>query len=166
MILEESTLSVKNVLNNPKAGLSYLFKTQHYFMSLTLGELRGITDAVLNALKAQGISDADSLLEATRTPEDRKSLSSASGVDSKAILELANRADLARIKGIGRVYSDLMEEAGVDTVKELAQRSADNLHAKLIQINKVRQYTQRPPSVEQIGDFVEQAKKLPRMLEY
>ena len=135
-------------------------------MSLTLGELRGITDAVLNALKAQGISDSDSLLEATKTPQDRKTLSSATGVDGKIILELANRADLARIKGIGRVYSDLMEEAGVDTVKELSQRSADNLHAKLIQINSVRQFTQRPPSVEQIGDFVEQAKSLPRMLEY
>lgn len=135
-------------------------------MSLTLGELRGITDAVLNALKAQGISDGDSLLEATKTPKDRKDLAAMSGVDGTIILELANRADLARIKGIGRVYSDLMEEAGVDTVKELAQRSAENLHAKLIQINSVRQFTQRPPSVEQIGDFVEQAKNLPRMLEY
>ncbi|GAB3957179.1 hypothetical protein GCM10028805_49120 [Spirosoma harenae] len=135
-------------------------------MSLTLGELRGITDAVLNALKAQGISDAESLLDATKTPGDRKSLAELSGVDGKIILELANRADLARVKGIGRVYSDLMEEAGVDTVKELAQRSAENLHAKLIQINSVRQFTQRPPSVEQIGDFVEQAKNLPRMLEY
>lgn len=135
-------------------------------MGLTLGELRGINDSVLNSLKAQGISDSDSMLEATKTPQDRKSLASATGVDGKIILELANRADLARIKGIGRVYSDLMEEAGVDTVKELAQRSAESLHAKLIQINSVRQFTQRPPSVEQIGDFIQQAKDLPRMLEY
>ena len=135
-------------------------------MSLTLGELRGITDTVLNALKAQGISDSDSLLETTRTPQDRKNLSSMSGVDGGVILELANRADLARVKGIGRVYSDLMEEAGIDTVKELAQRSPKNLHVKLIEINSVRQFTQRPPSEEQIADFVEQAKALPRMLEY
>lgn len=135
-------------------------------MGLTLGELRGITDTVMNALKAQGISDSESLLDAVKTPQDRKSLSSMSGVDSGIILELANRADLARVKGIGRVYSDLMEEAGVDTVKELAQRSSKNLHAKLIEINSVRQFTQRPPSEEQIADFVEQAKALPRMLEY
>ncbi|GAB4038579.1 DUF4332 domain-containing protein [Spirosoma jeollabukense] len=135
-------------------------------MSLTLGELRGITNSVLNALKAQGISDSDSLLDATKTPSDRKSLASATSVDGAIILELANRADLARIKGIGRVYSDLMEEAGVDTVKELATRVPANFHAKLIEINKVRQFTQRPPSVEQVADFVEQAKALPRMLEY
>lgn len=135
-------------------------------MSVTLGELRGITDAVLNALKGQGLGDSDGLLEAAKTPGGRKTLASAAGVDATAILELANRADLARIKGIGRVYSDLMEEAGVDTVKELAQRVPDNLHAKLIEINKVRQFTQRPPSVEQVSDFVQQAKNLPGMLEY
>lgn len=135
-------------------------------MSVTLGELRGITDAVLNALKGQGLGDSDALLEAAKTPQNRKALAAAASVDSAVILELANRADLARIKGIGRVYSDLMEEAGVDTVKELARRSPENLHAKLIEINTTRQFTQRPPSVEQVSDFVEQAKGLPGMLEY
>ncbi|GAB3639701.1 DUF4332 domain-containing protein [Spirosoma arcticum] len=135
-------------------------------MSVTIGELRGITDAVLIALKGQGLSDSDALLEAAKTPQGRKSLALAAEVESTIILELANRADLARIKGIGRVYSDLMEEAGVDTVKELARRSPANLHAKLIEINTTRQFTQRPPSVEQVSDFVEQAKSLPPMLEY
>ncbi|QJW89804.1 DUF4332 domain-containing protein [Spirosoma taeanense] len=135
-------------------------------MSITLGELRGITDPVLKALKGHGLNDSEALLEAARTPQNRKALADATGVSTQVILELANRADLARIKGIGRVYSDLMEEAGVDTVKELAQRSATNLHAKLIEINSVRQFTQRPPSVEQITDFVEQAKALPGALEY
>ena len=135
-------------------------------MSLTLGELRGITDTVLNALRGQGLGDSDAFLEAAKTPQGRKSLATAAGVEPSVILELANRADLARIKGIGRVYSDLMEEAGVDTVKELARRSPANLHAKLIEINSTRQFTQRPPSVEQVTDFVEQAKSLPGMLEY
>ncbi|MDB5239570.1 MAG: hypothetical protein JWP57_195 [Spirosoma sp.] len=135
-------------------------------MSLTLGELRGITDTVLNALRGQGLGDSDALLEAAKTPQGRKALATAAGVESSVILELANRADLARIKGIGRVYSDLMEEAGVDTVKELARRSPANLHAKLIEINSTKQFTQRPPSVEQVTDFVEQAKGLPGMLEY
>lgn len=135
-------------------------------MSITLGELRGITNAVINALKAQGLGDSSALLEAAKTPEGRKALASAAGINATMILELANRADLARIKGVGRVYSDLLEEAGVDTVKELARRSPENLHAKLIEINNVRQFTQRPPSMEQIADFVEQAKALPGMLEY
>ncbi|MBO0929573.1 DUF4332 domain-containing protein [Fibrella aquatilis] len=135
-------------------------------MSLTLGELKGISDALINLLKAQGLVDSDTLLEATRTPKGRKDLAETIGVDSSMLLELANRADLARIKGIGRVYSDLMEEAGVDTVKELSKRVPANLHAKLVEINSVRQLTQRPPSADQVAGFVDQAKSLPAMLEY
>lgn len=135
-------------------------------MSLTLGELKGINDALINLLKAQGLVDSNTLLEATRTAHGRKELAETIGIDGTIILELANRADLARIKGIGRVYSDLMEEAGVDTVKELARRSPENLHAKLVEINSVRQLTQRPPSADQVAGFVQQAKSLPPMLEY
>lgn len=135
-------------------------------MSLTLGELKGINDGLTNLLKAQGLIDSDTLLEATRTPNSRKQLAETIGIDKATILELANRADLARIKGIGRVYSDLMEEAGVDTVKELSKRVPENLHAKLVEINNVRQLTQRPPSADQVAGFVEQAKSLPAMLEY
>ncbi len=135
-------------------------------MSIHISELRGITDSVLNTLKAKGFGDSESLLEAAKTPQGRKELAKAAAVDTAVILELVNRADLARVKGIGRVYSDLMEEAGVDTVKELAQRVPANLHAKLVEINSKRQLTQRPPSVDQVAEFVAQAKELPPMVEY
>ena len=135
-------------------------------MSIHISELRGITDAVLNILKAKGFGDSESLLEAAKTPQGRKELAKAAAVDAAVILELVNRADLARVKGIGRVYSDLMEEAGVDTVKELAQRVPANLHAKLVEINAKRQLTQRPPSIDQVAEFVAQAKDLPAMVEY
>jgi predicted flap endonuclease-1-like 5' DNA nuclease len=135
-------------------------------MSLTLGELKGINDVLINLLKAQGLVDSETLLDATRTPRGRKDLAETIGVEGGVILELANRADLARVKGIGRVYSDLMEEAGVDTIKELAVRNPENLHTRLVEINSIRQLTQRPPSAEQVAGFVEQAKNLPPMLEY
>jgi len=135
-------------------------------MSVNLGELKGITDAVLNMLKAQGLGNSDELLDVAKTPEGRKELSLTIGVNAAILLDIANRADLARVKGIGRVYSDLMEEAGVDTVKELAQRVPANLHARLIEINAKRQLTQRPPSIDQVANFVHQAKSLPGMLEY
>lgn len=144
----------------------FVYPNTFQAMSVNLGELKGITDAVLNMMKAQGLGTSDELLEVAKTPEGRKELSQTIGVNATIILDLANRADLARVKGIGRVYSDLMEEAGVDTVIELAQRVPANLHAKLIEINTRRQLTQRPPSLDQVANFVEQAKSLPRMLEY
>ena len=82
------------------------------------------------------------------------------------ILELANRADLARISGIAGVFSDLLEHAGVDTVKELATRNPDNLHAKLLEINAAKKLSGRAPSQGMVKDWVAQAKALPKLLEY
>lgn len=99
-------------------------------MKKPINELRGMSDAIAGAMKAQGIHDSDQLLQAAKTPTQRKQLAKECGCAERDILELANRADLARLKGIGGAYSDLLEKAGVDTVKELRHRRPDNLHAK------------------------------------
>jgi len=99
-------------------------------------------------------------------PAGRKELAALCGCDVKIILDLCNRADLARIKGISGVYSDLLEAAGVDTVKELATRRPDNLHVKLKETNDRKKLTQRPPTLDQVEDWVDQAKALPKMLRY
>jgi nucleotidyltransferase/DNA polymerase involved in DNA repair len=119
-------------------------------MSIAIGEIRGISDSVAAALKAQGLSNSQALLEAANTDSERNKLAKTIGITV----------------GIGGVYSDLMEAAGVDTVKELARRNPDNLHAKLLEINTLKDLTPRPPSADQITDFVEQAKALPPMIEY
>jgi predicted flap endonuclease-1-like 5' DNA nuclease len=134
-------------------------------MSVTLGEIRGLTDSILKSLKKQGVTDTTTLLEVTRTPQRRDELSASTGLNVTLLLQLARRADLTRIKGIGRVYCDLLEEINVNTVKDLARQEADDLHPQLIKVNAVRQFTQRPPSLEQIRDFVAQAKALPDVLE-
>ncbi len=135
-------------------------------MSVSIGQLKGITTEVVAALKAQKIDNSQELLDAAKTPQNRKALASAAGVETSVILELANRADLARINGIGAVYSDLFEEAGVDTVKELARRSPENLFAKLTEINEAKQISKRALSLTEITDFIDQAKALPGALEY
>ncbi|HEY3297552.1 MAG TPA: DUF4332 domain-containing protein, partial [Armatimonadota bacterium] len=75
-----------------------------------------------------------------------------------------NRADLARIKGIGSEFADLLEAAGVDSVPELAQRVPDNLAAKLSEVNAAKKLTRRLPTAAQVADWVEQAKGLPRVV--
>jgi predicted flap endonuclease-1-like 5' DNA nuclease len=135
-------------------------------MATPVKELRGITDGVLNALAARDVTDNEALVAAAASPEQRRALAADCGCDARDLLELANRADLARVKGISGVYSDLLEEAGVDTIKELATRRPDNLHAKLIETNQARQLTQRPPTAAQVEDWVDQAKALPKLLTY
>jgi len=88
------------------------------------------------------------------------------GVEAPVILELANRADLARVKGIGKVFSDLLEQAGVDSVKELANRRPDNLHAKLVEMNAQKKLAGRAPTLHAVESWVAQAQQLPKTLEY
>jgi predicted flap endonuclease-1-like 5' DNA nuclease len=135
-------------------------------MATAIKDLKGITDAITAALKERGIADNTQLVEAAATPAQRKDLAAACGCDPKDFLELANRADLARVKGVSGVYSDLLEEAGVDTVKELATRRPDNLHAKLIETNDAKRLTDRPPTAGAVEDWVAQAKELPKVLTY
>jgi predicted flap endonuclease-1-like 5' DNA nuclease len=77
-----------------------------------------------------------------------------------------NHVDLFRIKGVGEEYSDLLEEAGVDTVPELAQRNAENLYAKLGEVNKAKKLVRRLPAQSQVADWIEQAQNLPRVITY
>jgi predicted flap endonuclease-1-like 5' DNA nuclease len=135
-------------------------------MTTAVKDLKGATDAIVAKLKEQGIADNEQLLEKAATPAQRKGLAAHCGCETRTILELANRADLARIKGVSGVYSDLLERAGVDTVKELATRRADNLHAKIIETNDSAKLTERPPTAAAVEDWVAQAKGLPKRLSY
>ncbi len=67
---------------------------------------------------------------------------------------------------MGEEYSDLLEEAGVDTVVELAQRNAANLHEAILETNAKKKLVRRPPSKKMVKDWVANAKKLPRKVYY
>lgn len=134
-------------------------------MTIKVHELKGISSELADALKASGIDDSAKLLAATGQAADRKALAAKHGVEARQLLELANRADLARIKGIGAVYGDLLEQAGVDTVMELRNRNADNLFAKIGE-SAEKLGVKRVPRIEEVRDWVEQAKQLERAVHY
>ena len=134
-------------------------------MALRISELVGVSEKLGVVLRAAGLNDSDKLLVAAGQPADRIELAQKLGISERALLELANRADLARVKGIGRVYSDLLEFAGVDTVKELAGRNADNLFDRIRSVAGEHS-VQRIPRRDQVHDWVAQAKTLPRAIHY
>jgi predicted flap endonuclease-1-like 5' DNA nuclease len=117
-------------------------------------------------LLQRGIRTSDEFLEVARSSAGRKGLVESLGVDPSIILELANRADLARVNGIGGVFSDLLEHAGVDTVKELATRRPDHLYAKLVETNANKRFAGRAPTRNAVDSWVTQAQELPVVLEY
>jgi predicted flap endonuclease-1-like 5' DNA nuclease len=129
-------------------------------------ENRGHWASYANKLVEAGVKTTDELLKAGATAEGRKQLTEKTGVSETLILEWVNLADLFRIKGIGEEYYDLLEEAGVDTVVELAARDPVNLHVKILEINKDKKLVRRPLTLTQVKNWVKQAKKLPRKVEY
>ncbi|MCL5257121.1 MAG: DUF4332 domain-containing protein [Chloroflexi bacterium] len=135
-------------------------------MPKSISELRGVSKDLGTKLEEQGITNTDELLRAAKTSTSRAALAKTAGVDTKVILELANKADLSRIQGVAGSFSDLLEEAGVDTVKELGNRVPENLHDKLETLNKEKKIAGRTPSTEMIADWVSQARSMPSSLEY
>ena len=98
----------------------------------------------------------------------RKALAAASGCTEHQLLEWVNRADLMRVRGVGEEYSDLLEQSGVDTVKELRRRKAPNLHAKMLETNsaKRRPLVRRPPSLGEVERWVAHAQELEPMVSH
>ncbi len=131
-----------------------------------LEELEGIAKTYKEKLKAAGFKTTDDLLKAGSTPTGRKKIAAATGISEKKILRWVNMADLFRIKGVGEEYSDLLEATGVDTVPELAQRNPENLHQKIEEVNAKKKLVRRPPALTEVTDWVKQAKKLPRKVNY
>lgn len=129
-------------------------------------DIEGIGPKYAELLAKEGIRTVEGLLKAGAKPKDRKRISESLQISDKLILEWVNHADLFRVKGIGEEYSDLLEEAGVDTVPELAQRNAHNLLEKMTEINADKKLVRRLPVLSQVESWVTQAKELPRVIEY
>jgi len=129
-------------------------------------DIEGIGPVYAKKLVDIGVTTTEQLLECAGSKKGRKEIAEKSGISEKNILEWVNLSDLFRIKGVGSEYSDLLEEAGVDTVVELSRRNPDNLCAKIAEINEEKKLVRRPPTLDAIKDWVEQAKTLPRMVEY
>jgi len=129
-------------------------------------DVEGIGPTYAAQLEAVGVKTTDDLLEQGATAKGREALEEKSGIGHTLILKWVNRVDLYRIKGVGSEYSDLLEVAGVDTVPELAQRNPANLTETLAEANAARNLVRKLPTVEQVTDWVNQAKSMPRVVTY
>lgn len=133
---------------------------------MNIEKIEGIGPKYASMLRGVGIRTTGALLKAGASKGGREDLADKSGISETLILEWVNLADLMRIKGIGEEYSDLLEEAGVDTVKELRNRVPENLHQKMLETNQLKRLVRRPPSLKETRSWVAQAKTLPPKVTY
>lgn len=135
-------------------------------MTYKIIDIEGIGNVNAKKLVEAGINTVDDLLQKAKNPSGRKTLEETTGISGKSILKWTNHADLMRINGVGPQFSELLEAAGVDTVKELKHRIAENLQQKLEEINNKRNLVNRVPSVSEVLKMIDQAKELPAIMEY
>ena len=134
--------------------------------SYPIAKIEGIGPSYAGKLAAVGVTTTRGLLDRARDPKARKALAAASGIDEARILKWANMADLMRVKGIGEEFSELLEAAGVDTVKELKTRKAENLAAKIAEVNAARRLVRAVPGPKLVARWIDNAKTLAPMLTY
>ncbi len=135
-------------------------------MAIPIKQLKGMDDELAKKLKALDIRDSEQYLQSATSPKQRKALAKDLGIAERDVLELANRADLSRLKGVAGIYSDLLERAGVDTIKELATRNPENLYNKMVEVNNELRLAGRLPTILDVAEWVEDAQEMPKILTY
>ena len=128
--------------------------------------VEGIGPVFAEKLKAAGVRTTAALLERAKDPKGRKALAGETGIDEGKILKWANLSDLMRIKGVAEEYSELLEAAGVDTVKDLKGRKASNLAARIAEVNADRKLVRQIPAEKTVAGWIEQAKTMQPVLTY
>jgi predicted flap endonuclease-1-like 5' DNA nuclease len=135
-------------------------------MDYKIIDIEGVGDVYAEKLQAAGINKVSELLEKCAAPKGRKELAEATGITEKLILKWTNHADLFRINGVGPQFAELLEAAGVDTVKEFRHRVAENLQPKLVEVNDKKNICNRVPAVSEIQKMIDQAKELEPKMTY
>ena len=127
-------------------------------MSYKIDEIEGIGPAYAEKLTAAGITTTEDLLSKCSAPAGRKSVALATGLGESTILKWTNMADLMRVSGIGPQYSELLKGSGVDTIKELRTRNAENLAATMEKVNDEKKLARVAPAAASVAKWVEAAK--------
>jgi len=134
--------------------------------SYSITELDSLQPGIANKLRSFGIRTTSKLLEAAKDPKGRKSLAERTGLSPQCLLRVANFADKMRIKGIGEEYAELLEAAGVDTVRELKHRNPAKLAKRMADVNKRIKLVHALPSENVVLRWIDAAKKLSIMISY
>lgn len=132
----------------------------------TIDTIEGLNHKQATRLRKARVRTTEALLKAAATRRGRRELAAVSGLPERDILEWVNRADLMRVKGVGEEYSDLLEAAGVDTIKELRRRNPRNLLGTMVEVNNKKRLVRRLPTEIMVGRWVDHAKTLDPIVKY
>jgi hypothetical protein len=131
-----------------------------------LRDFRGIDPAVVETLATRRIRNADQMLVAGRTKEQRSALARETGIPEQGILELVKLSDLARLPGVKGIRARLYYAAGVDTVAKMAAWEPEPLRLMVTEYVERTGFDGIPPLPKEVSSTIENARRLPKVVEY
>jgi hypothetical protein len=126
-------------------------------MAHKISEIKDLDPAAQAKLEQAHIHTVEDLLKATNTPQQRAGLVKQLSVAPSQLTDWINRADLMRLKGVGKEMANLLEESGIDSCKELQHRKPDHLQAKLKEINDAKKITHHAPTLAQVEEWISES---------
>ena len=135
-------------------------------MAYKIEQIEGIGPAYAEKLNAAGVKTTEDLLEKCACKKGRQAMAEATGISEKLILKWTNHSDLFRVHGIAGQFAELLEAAGVDTVKEFRHRVPANLQLKLVEVNNEKNLCNRVPAVAELEKMIAEAKELEPKITY
>ena len=129
-------------------------------------DIEGIGPAFAKKLATVGITSPAQLLEQCGSSKGRTTVAEKTGIALKRVLRWVNMADLMRIDGIDGNFAELLEATGVDTVKELRNRNAENLANAMVGVNSAKNLARSVPNAKVVAQWIAQAKTLDPKVTY
>jgi len=122
-------------------------------------EIEGIGKKWGKTLEKAGFASVENLVGLDK--DGIKDLAGKTKISEKLIDKWAEHADLIRIGGVGPEYAEVLNEIGIDSVKEFAQRNPKNTLDKIMALDKEKpDMFRRPPTLSMIKDWIEEAKRI------
>jgi hypothetical protein len=124
-------------------------------------QLPGLNPQDQALLLQHGIQTTHQLLVQTKTSAQRQALATQLQMHIQHLNKWIALADLAQIPAVGCDYCGLLLHAGVCSVAQLTEASPPRIHRQILKLQVA--LMQRPdlcPSVDQVAQWIEQAKRI------
>ena len=129
-------------------------------------EFLGISPDLVSKLEKVGIKDTVGLFDKTKTQKSRKELAGIANVSEQEILELTKLTDLSRVKWVGATFARMLYDIGIDTVEKATNADYNDLHKRINQINKEKNFFKGQIGLNDMRRFVDAAKDVALEIEY
>ncbi|HET9250715.1 MAG TPA: DUF4332 domain-containing protein [Candidatus Eisenbacteria bacterium] len=130
-------------------------------MNYKMGDLKGIDTNQVAQLTKGGVENTDEMMRVWNDAAKRQELTTATGLDEEQLKRLASLARVARLRGVGPKYAELLVTAGVRGRKSLATFTPESLVKHLQDVTAAKSLSGPVPTSTEVSAWFEQLAPAP-----